>query len=98
MDNIELWTQFRFGKGKQFLGIKRPKLSHCKNICCKQWKKCIEQEACISVENYWEPIREKLTQEGIERGSIVTLDCYFSPPNCLNAGLVDSVKEDVVEV
>lgn len=85
--DIPFWTGFRY-RNKDFLELAHPKISNCKNICCKNWKDCIIKEECIEVSNYWDPIRNSLIQDNIKKGCLVTLDCYFYPPNLLNIGLV----------
>ena len=43
-------------------------------------------------------MRNNLSQDKIKKGCVVTLDCFFYPPNLLNAGLVAATKGDKVEI
>ena len=95
--DVPFWTGFQY-KNKDFLELARPKVSNCKNICCKNWRQCISREECIVVSNIWDPIRNNLTQENIKEGCVVTLDCFFYPPNLLNAGLVAADRGNKVVI
>ena len=96
---VPSWTGFRY-KNKDFLEVAIPQCrrSNCKNVCCWDWTKCIRLEECAFIASYWDPIRKKLSQENINKYSLVTLDCYFTPPNLLNVGLVAKVRGNKVQI
>ena len=99
MKDIPFWTGFIY-TNKDFLSVAIPKtkFSNCKNICCQHWRRCITQAECTLVQNFWEPIRDQLAQENISKYDLVTLDCYFYPPNLLDVGVVASVGENKVQI
>ena len=88
---IPFWTGFKYTR-KDFLAIGLPTTGRCKNFCCYKWEKGISEEECNQSKRYWKPIRKRITQEGIKKHSIVTLDCGFNPPNLLDIGVVGAIR------
>ena len=94
---IPFWTGLKY-TSDEFLTIGLPTTTKCKNFCCNKWEEGICEEECDYSKRFWEPIRESLTQEGIKKHSIVTLDCYFSPPNLLDIGVVDAIRGKYLQI
>ena len=95
--DVPFWTGFRY-RNEDFLELALPRYSKCKNICCENWRECIIKEECMEISRIWDPFRNNLSQGRIKKGCVVTLDCFFYPPNLLNAGLVAATKGDKVEI
>ena len=64
--------------------------------CCNDWKECIFHSECLLSQVLWSPIRSNLSQNNLGLGVLVTLDCFFSPPNLLSIGLVIDIRSDIV--
>ena len=94
---IPFWTGFKY-TSDEFLTIGLPNTSKCKNSCCNKWVEGISGEECEGSKSYWDPIRKSLTQDNIKKHSIVTLDCYFSPPNLLDIGVVGAIRGNNIQI
>ena len=67
-------------------------------ICCADWDTCWENSECISTQITWESVREGLYQRNPLPGKLVTLDCYFVPPNILEIGLIVKINRDLIYI
>ena len=65
-----------------------------KNNCCKSWRNCVYKEECILDSNFWDPIRERLSQGDLKKAQLVTLDCYIFPTELDKIGLVIETKKE----
>ena len=69
-----------------------------KHKCCREWITCWANNECICTQIIWNPIREELYQGSAVPGKLVTLDCYFVPPNILEIGLVVKTNQDLIYI
>ena len=64
--------------------------------CCDNWKDCVFYSECLLSQILWSPIRSEFSQNNFELGRLVTTDCFFSPPNILDIGLVIDIKPNII--
>ena len=66
--------------------------------CCPNWRICWTNYECILIQITWNPVRVKLHQKDPSAGQLVTLDCYFVPPNILEIGLIVKINKEFIYI
>ena len=53
---------------------------------------------CLEIQITWNSVREGLHQRNPISGQLITLDCYFVPPNLLRIGLIVKINRELIYI
>ena len=66
--------------------------------CCQNWRICILNFECLETQITWNSVREGLHQRNPAAGQLISLDCYFVPPNILRIGLIVKINKEFIYI